>query len=285
VSRPPEQLAGIRPRHSWGQNFLIDAEIRSRIVDCARIEADDVVLEIGAGPGVLTPLLCQRAARVIAVEIDPRLAARLRAQAPGAEVLIQDVLELDLSQLFPEGGEIVVGNIPYYLTGFLVRRLLDQKPGPRRLCLLVQREVARRWCGLDGWSLSTLAVQLQARCRIEFEVPPSAFWPVPQVDSALVVMDVLQAPAIELVDPQVLLRRAEAIFQHRRKQLRGALARALGLSAEETTAILERSELDPSRRAESLSLAEWGRLDHQIGARLKSSEADPPAVARPARRA
>src|SRR5579885_1745977 len=124
-----------RPR--LGQHFLVDPDLRRRVVEAA-------------GTGVLTVDLVRRARRVVAVEIDPGLATRLRAAVPGAEVVNDDVLRLDLARWFPDGGEGVVGNIPYYLTGALIRRLLGSEPRPRRLSLVVQREVARRWCGLDG---------------------------------------------------------------------------------------------------------------------------------------
>src|SRR5579884_963841 len=131
-----------RPR--LGQHFLVDPALRRQVVEAAGIGPEDEVLEIGAGPGVLTGELVRRARRVVAVEIDPRLARRLRAAVPEAEVVNDDVLRLDLARWFPAGGEVVVGNIPYYLTGALIRSLLDTAPRPRRLSLVVQREVARR---------------------------------------------------------------------------------------------------------------------------------------------
>jgi 16S rRNA (adenine1518-N6/adenine1519-N6)-dimethyltransferase len=247
-----------RPR--LGQHFLVDPVLRQRVVEAAGIEPEDEVLEVGAGPGVLTGDLVRRARRVVAVEIDRQLAARLRAAVPEAEVINDDVLRLDLARWFPSGGEVVVGNIPYYVTGALIRRLLDTVPRPRRLSLVVQREVARRWCGLDGWSLSTLVVQVFTRPKIELELPPSAFAPPPSVISALVVMDVRPQPAVEVVDLDAFFRFAEAIFRFRRKQLRAALARVLALPTAGAEAMLQRAGIDPERRAETLTLVEWERL-------------------------
>jgi 16S rRNA (adenine1518-N6/adenine1519-N6)-dimethyltransferase len=227
------------------------------VVEAAGVGPDDEVLEIGAGPGTLTADLVRLARRVVAVEVDRRLLPRLRAAAPGAEIVHEDVLRVDPAVLFPAGGEIVVGNIPYYLTGALVPHLLEREPRPRRLSLVVQREVARRWCGLDGWSLATVAVQTFTEPRIAFELPPEAFEPPPKVTSALAVLDVRPAPAVHVPDLDAFFRFAEAVFQFRRKQLRAALARVTGRGGEEVAALLAGLGIDPSRRAETLTLPEW----------------------------
>jgi 16S rRNA (adenine1518-N6/adenine1519-N6)-dimethyltransferase len=225
------------------------------VVAAARIEPDDEVLEIGAGPGTLTGRLVQLAQRVVAVELDRRLLPRLRAAAPAAEILNQDVLKIDLAVLFPRGGEVVVGNIPYYLSGALLPRLLEPEPRPKRVSLVVQREVARRWCGLEGWSLGTVVVQTFSDPRLELELPPEAFEPPPRVRSALVVMEVRQRPAVEVPDLGAFFRFVEAVFQFRRKQLGGALARVTGSAGAGTR--LRDLGIDPSRRAETLDLPEW----------------------------
>lgn len=215
------------------------------------------MLEIGPGPGTLTAELVRLARRVVAVELDARMLPRLRALRPSPELLHADILRVDPAALFPRGGEIVVGNIPYYLTGALVPHLLGREPRPRRLSLVVQREVARRWCGLDGWSLATVAVQAFSEPRIAFELPPEAFDPPPKVTSALAVLEVRPAPAVAVPDLDAFFRFVEAVFQFRRKQLRPALARAAGIPAEEVAARLGELGIDATRRAETLTLAEW----------------------------
>ena len=253
----PADGRGLKPRRRLGQHFLADAALRERVVAEAGVGPGDEVLEIGAGPGTLTADLVRLARRVVAVELDARLLPRLRAAAPGAEILHRDVMQVDPAALFPAGGEIVVGNIPYYLTGALVPHLLGREPRPRRLSLVVQREVARRWCGLDGWSLSTVSVQTYSEPRIAFELPPEAFDPPPRVTSALAVLEVRPEPAVHVPDLEAFFRFVEAVFQFRRKQLRAALARVERIAGEEAAARLDAIGIDPSRRAETLTLAEW----------------------------
>jgi 16S rRNA (adenine1518-N6/adenine1519-N6)-dimethyltransferase len=217
------------------------------------------VLEIGAGPGTLTSELVRLTSRVVAVELDRRLLPALRAAAPGAEIVNEDVLKVDPAVLFPQGGEIVVGNVPYYLTGALVPHLLGREPRPRRLSLVVQREVARRWCGIGGWSLATVAVQTFTQPRIEFELPPEAFRPPPRVTSALVVLEVRPRPAMEVADLDAFFRFVESVFQFRRKQLRAAVARVAGIPGDAAAARLQEIGIEPTRRAETLRLPEWER--------------------------
>jgi 16S rRNA (adenine1518-N6/adenine1519-N6)-dimethyltransferase len=249
-----------------GQNFLVDPELRERVIAAAGLEPDDEVLEIGAGPGTLTSELARRARRVVAVELDRRLLPALRRAAPAAEVVNADILRVEPAEHFPEGGEVVVGNIPYYLTGALVPHLLGKPPRPKRLSLVVQREVALRWCGLDGWSLATVSVQTFSQPRIEFELPPEAFDPPPRVTSALAVLEVRPQPAVQVPDLSAFFRFVEAVFQFRRKQLRTSLARASEKSPQAVERLLGELAIDPTRRAETLSLPEWERVFRVLAA-------------------
>jgi 16S rRNA (adenine1518-N6/adenine1519-N6)-dimethyltransferase len=249
-----------KPLKRLGQNFLVDPGLRDRVVAAAGIGREDEVLEVGAGPGTLTSELTRLARRVVAVELDERQLPALRRAAPGAEIVQADVLRLDVPGLFPAGGEVVVGNIPYYLTGALIRKLLDHPPRPRRLSLVVQREVAQRWCGIGGWSLATVVVQTLAEPRIELELPPEAFDPPPKVHSALVVMDVRREPAVAVSDLDAFFRFVESLFQFRRKQLAASLGRVTGLSRVDVEERMRGLGIEPERRAETLFLTEWDTL-------------------------
>jgi 16S rRNA (adenine1518-N6/adenine1519-N6)-dimethyltransferase len=244
-----------RPSHRLGQNFLVDPQLRDRVAAEALAGGDETVLEVGAGPGTLTVALAERAKKVIALEIDRRLIGVLRevtAGNPAVEVLEGDMLKLTLPTV-----AVVAGNIPYYLTGALLPRLLERPDPPRQVSLVVQKEVAERWVQAGDWSLATLAVQVFAVPELRFTLPREAFWPVPGVDSALVTLAVRERPAVDVPDMSAFFAFAERIFQFRRKQLGGTLARLAGPGAGE---LLGRVGIDRQRRPQTLSLAEWETL-------------------------
>jgi 16S rRNA (adenine1518-N6/adenine1519-N6)-dimethyltransferase len=248
---------------------LIDPAIRDRIVDAAGVTADDEVLEVGAGAGTLTIALAERCRRLVAVELDDRLIAALSEVVAGhdnVEIVAADILKFDLQAAFPNGGELVAGNIPYSLTGALIRKLLDPPaPRPRRLSLVVQKEVAERWTAPGGASLSTVAVQVYADARVAFNIPADAFNPSPRVDSALVLLDVREKPAIEVADMNAFFRFVEAAFQLRRKQLGGVMGRIAGIGSEAAALRLRGAGIDPERRPQTLRLHEWAVLYREFG--------------------
>lgn len=262
----PEQLARLLRKHrielkrSLGQNFLVDSDLRDRLAEAAAVTDEDEVLEVGAGVGTLTTALADRCRRVIAVELDSRLIPALGEVLAGrdnVEIVATDILRFDIAGRFPHGGQIVAGNIPYNLTGALMRKLLDRPPRPRRLSLVVQREVAERWTAAGGASLATVAVQVFAEPRMVFTLPASAFSPAPRVDSALVELDVRDQPAIVVDDMDAFFGLVEAVFQYRRKQLGGALGRISGTGSTDASARLRVAGIDPARRPQTLSLEEW----------------------------
>jgi 16S rRNA (adenine1518-N6/adenine1519-N6)-dimethyltransferase len=237
-------------KHRFGQNFLINAALRDAIAQAADATRDDTVVEVGAGVGTLTIALAANAQRVVAVELDRDLIPALREvvrELDNVEVVQGDILRLDVS------GDIVAGNIPYNLTGALIENLLDKPPRPRRLSLVVQKEVANRWTASTAASLATVAVQVFAEARMLFTIPASAFEPSPRVDSALVVLDVRPQPAVVVDDYRAFFRFVEAVFQFRRKQLGGTLRR-LGYRE------LPELRIDLTRRPETLDLKEWETL-------------------------
>ncbi len=248
---------GITLKHRLGQNFLVDPVLRDAIADAAGREE---VLEVGAGVGTLTIALAARCPRVVAVEFDRDLMPALREVTGGlanVEIHQADILRFDVAASFPQGGEVVAGNIPYNLTGALIPKLLDRPPRPRRLSLVVQKEVAERWTATTAASLATIAVQVFAEARTLMTIPASAFTPPPKVDSALVSLDVRQQPAVEVTDINAFLRFVEAVFQFRRKQLGGTVARIAGVSSAEAAKGLAGIGVAASARPQTLSLPEW----------------------------
>ena len=250
-------------QHRLGQNFLIDPVLRDAIADAAVTDGGDEILEVGAGVGTLTIALATRARRVVAVEFDRALIPALREVVAGhdeVEVVQADILRYDVARAFPEGGEVAAGNIPYNLTGALIRKLLDRAPRPRRLSLVVQKEVGERWAATTSASLGTVAVQLFAEPRVVMTVPASSFTPAPKVDSALVILEVRDKPAVDVADTDRFLRFVEDVFQFRRKQVGGTLARIGGISGAESAARLSELGIDAARRPQTLTLPEWEAL-------------------------
>jgi 16S rRNA (adenine1518-N6/adenine1519-N6)-dimethyltransferase len=250
-------------KHSLGQNFLTDPALRDQVAEQAGLSPNDEVLEVGAGVGTLTVALAPRCRRVVAVELDGRLIPALRESLAGienVEVVRTDILRFNVRSAFPDGHEIVVGNIPYNLTGALIRKLLDDPPRPRRLSLVVQKEVAERWTASSGASLATVAVQVFAEARLLFTIPAAAFTPAPRVDSALVRLDVRERPAVDVDDLPAFFRFVEGVFQGRRKQLGGTLGRISGLGSTAAGSRLRGVGIDPERRPQTLGLAEWEAL-------------------------
>jgi 16S rRNA (adenine1518-N6/adenine1519-N6)-dimethyltransferase len=249
-------------KHRLGQNFLVDPALRDAIAGAACATHDEV-LEVGAGAGTLTVGLAARCPRVVAVEFDRALIPALREVVAGlanVEVVQADILRFDVAGAFPVGGEVVAGNIPYNLTGALVRKLLDRAPRPRRIAVVVQKEVARRWTASTSESLGTVAVQTYSVPRVVMAIPASAFTPAPKVDSALVVLQVRERPAVAVDDHERFFRFVEAVFQFRRKQLGGTLARIVGVSGAEASERLGELGIEPAARPQTLSLREWEAL-------------------------
>jgi len=254
-----------------GQNFLVDPKLRDLIAEAAAIDANDEVLEVGAGVGTLTLALAPRCRRLVAVELDRNLMPALRDVIAGlgnVELVQADILRFDVAGTFPSGGEVVAGNIPYNLTGALIPKLLDQLPRPRRLSLVVQKEVAERWTATTATSLATVAVQVFALPRIVMTIPASSFTPVPKVDSCLVILEVRDKPAVQVDDLNRFFRFVEAVFQFRRKQLGGTVARIAEVSGREAGQRLGELGVDPTRRPQTLLLPEWEALYVAFNPRL-----------------
>ena len=255
---------GLRPDKSLGQNFLLDESALKRVLEAAQVSGQDTVLEIGAGLGSLTCYLAGQAQRVVAVELDANLLPPLRqVLSPYTNVTLihGDILALDPAQLLLEAGYLVVANIPYYITSALIRHLLEARLLPRRLVLTVQKEVAQRICASPGdLSLLALSVQVYGLPQIVDTIPAGAFYPPPNVDSAIIRVELYPMPRIPPQLLEAFFRLSKAGFSQKRKTLRNALAGGLGWSTAQSGALLQCAQIDPFRRAESLSMDEWHRL-------------------------
>lgn len=251
----------LSPRKSLGQNFLLDPIALEKVVDCADIAAEDEVLEIGAGLGSLTRFLAASARRVVAVEIDRHLTPILTDvldSLTNVQIIQGDILELDPASLMGQDGYLVIANIPYYITSAIIRHLLEARVKPQRLVLTIQKEVANRICAQpDDMSLLALSVQVFGRPVVAAHIAAGAFYPPPKVDSAVIRVDLFPEPVIPTADLDTFFRLARAGFGQKRKMLRKSLAAGLSLPTGEIEDLLTRCQIDPTRRAETLSLQEW----------------------------
>jgi len=264
--------AGLRPRKRWGQHFLCDAAVARRIVDTAEIGPDVAVLEIGPGLGALTDELARRAARLLLVEIDRVLAARLAERFAGdarVRVVTGDVLELPLEDILGTTPVTVVANLPYNVASPVLFRLLELRARVPRAVLMLQLEMAERLTAHPGskiYGASSVMVQAFAEVRIAFRVSRRSFLPPPEVDSAVVDVRWSPAPRADIGDPELFRAVVRAAFGQRRKMLRNALrplveARGAAASPE---AVLRGAGIDPAARAETLDLAAFARLTRAL---------------------
>lgn len=252
------------PRKRLGQHFLVDENALERIVAAAELGPDEAVLEVGAGLGTLTRALAAAAGSVVAVEVDPRLVAVLKAELGelrNVRIVEGDILLLDPSTLMEGQPYKVVANLPYGITAAVLRHLLEAKAPPGRMVVTVQREVAERMVAREGrMSLLAVSVQFYGEPEILFRLKPGAFYPRPEVESAVVRIDRHGRPPVPMAEREAFFRIVRAGFSQPRKQLRNSLAAGLALSPQEAAEALRQAEIDPHLRAERLSLEDWARL-------------------------
>lgn len=255
---------GLRAHKGLGQNFLHDPLALERIVEAAEIQPSDHILEIGPGLGSLTRYLAASAKEVVAVELDGNLLPPLTAilsPYDNVRIIQGDILKLSPGELIHESNYIVVANIPYYITSAVIRHLLESDKKPRRVVLTVQREVAQRICAKPGdMSLLALSVQVYGEPRIAARIPAGAFFPAPKVDSAVLSVDIYPSPLIQTEHLDTFFKLIKAGFSQKRKTLRNALSSGLHISPIEASGLLTRANIDPQRRAETLSIEEWENL-------------------------
>ncbi|HKC61019.1 MAG TPA: 16S rRNA (adenine(1518)-N(6)/adenine(1519)-N(6))-dimethyltransferase RsmA [Myxococcales bacterium] len=264
TQRPSELLRrhGLRPKKEWGQNFLGDPRILGELAALAEVRPGETVVELGAGLGHLTRALAATGARVVAVERDRDLAPILRAELPQVEVVEADAKSFDLAAAARGERIVVCGNLPYHLSSPILFHLLDQRAALRRAVLLLQREVAERVAAPPGgrdYGVLSVLVQHVADARIGLRVDRRAFTPPPEVESSALVLDFLPRPRAEVRDERRFRALVKAAFAQRRKTLSNAL-KAIPPARE----ALERAGIDPRRRGETLSVAEFAAVEREM---------------------
>jgi 16S rRNA (adenine1518-N6/adenine1519-N6)-dimethyltransferase len=253
----------LKVRKGLGQHFLVDGEVLSLIVATADLKSDDIVVEVGPGLGILTRELAQKAGGVVAIELDDNLAALLKktlAAYQNVTIINGDVLKIEPKEIIKGWDYKVVANLPYYITSPVLRHFLEASAKPRTMVVMVQKEVARAIAARPGdMSLLSVSVQFYGEPKIITIVPPDSFYPAPEVSSAIVRIGVYSKPKVD-VDEKGFFDTVRAGFAAPRKQLANSLAKGLGREKAEVLPFLQKASIDPSRRAETLSIEEWASL-------------------------
>lgn len=279
-SRTKEILAkhGFTFKKSLGQNFLTEPNILRKIVATAAIDDQTNVIEVGPGIGALTEQLAKHARQVLAFEIDDRLIPVLQdtlAPYSNIQVIHQDVLQADLSTMIREAFTDerpikVVANLPYYITTPIMMHFLESQAPIQEMVVMMQKEVADRISAVPGtkaYGSLSIAVQYYMEAELAFIVPKTVFVPQPNVDSAILKLTRRATPAVEVTDEKEFFKLTKAAFQLRRKTLWNNLQNSYGKdekTKEWLKASLAASEIDPTRRGETLSLAEFARLSNEM---------------------
>ncbi|MFC2046673.1 16S rRNA (adenine(1518)-N(6)/adenine(1519)-N(6))-dimethyltransferase RsmA [Chloroflexota bacterium] len=266
----------LKARKGLGQHFLIDGEVLKLITAAARLTPTDVIMEIGPGLGVLTRELARQAGWVAAIELDNKLAALLKktlVSFDNVAIINKNILDIDPTTLlsehrarFPSAIDTpvsykVVANLPYYITSPVLRHFLEASVKPQLMVVMVQKEVAEAITAEPGqMSVLSISIQFYGKPRIINHVPARCFYPVPEVESAILQVDVFPQPAVAVTDVSRFFKLVRAGFTASRKQIGNSLAQGLGLPKAEVLALLSSAKIVPQRRAETLTLQEWSQL-------------------------
>jgi 16S rRNA (adenine1518-N6/adenine1519-N6)-dimethyltransferase len=274
---------GLRPKKSWGQNFLEDPGVCARIARASDASAEDVVVEIGAGTGALTRALVAVAGRVVAIERDPELVALLRAELgsePRIEIVARDAMDFDFAAAAPGRPLVVAGNLPYQITSPLLFKIIAAAVGGTRIrrgVFMVQRELAERMVAKPGgkdYGRLSVMVQQAAEVRLQFNVGSGAFYPRPAVTSTVFTLEPRAQPLAPVRDTALFAAVVRAGFGGRRKMLRRSLGDMFGPAVE---GALAASGIAGTRRAEELSVKELAA----VADALAIAGAKPPAAGEP----
>lgn len=250
----------LMPAKTLGQNFLVDQSVLDKILAAADLKSSDTVVEIGAGLGVLTRELAQRAEKVTALEFDQNIFPALRKNMIGYENI--ELKNLDVRKFVPpEGKYKLVANIPYYLTSPILRQFyVETSNRPELTVLLIQKEVAEKICSRDKLSVLALQVQIFGEPQIISKVAPDSFLPPPKVESAILKITLNPESAVPEVDLADFFKLVHAGFRAPRKKIRGSLAAAWPIPKEQIDKILAATEINQDKRPEDLTIQEWQKI-------------------------
>lgn len=263
---------GFRPNKRLGQNFLVDKNIREKILSSLDIPKGRTVVEIGPGFGMMTFDLAERCAHLVAVEKDPKLCEIMTPafkEKDNIELICQDILESDLSS-FAKGGKVVVyGNVPYYITTPIVEKMIAERRYVRSLYMVIQEELADRLVASPGskiYGSISCFVQYYTHAKKLFRITKGCFSPRPKVNSSLLHLEFLESPSVKVEDEELMFKVIRKAFSQRRKKVINSLSSGgfLDLDKEKLTEVLLSCGVDPLRRAESLSLADYAAISDKI---------------------
>ncbi len=262
---------------SLGQNFLINPSVCPKMAEQSGAKKGVGVIEVGPGIGVLTCQLAERADRVVAIELDKRLLPVLDetlAEYDNIKIINDDILKIDLKKLIEtefSGMEVVVcANLPYYITSPVIMKLLEDKLPINALTVMVQKEAAQRICAEVGSRQSgavTVAVNYYAKPQILFGVSAGSFMPAPKVDSAVIRLDILKEPCVQVEDEELFFKVVKAAFSQRRKTLPNSLSAGLQISKLVVTNALNRANVPVNYRAEQLTMEQLAKISNAIGSK------------------
>lgn len=259
------RIYDIKPARSKGQNFLVRSSVYEKIVESADIKKDDIVLEVGPGLGFLTNLLSKKAKKVIAVELDDKLAAVLKTgldlqEIENVEVINKNILDISPSSFLPAKSSYkIVANLPYNITSVFLRKFLSTKSGLDSMVLMLQKEVAERITAKPGdMSLLAVSIQFYAEPEIIQIVPQDDFWPRPEVGSAVIKIKINSSTKEKIkVDEKNFFRLVKIGFSAKRKMLKNNLANGYHIDQEEAEERLKKAGFSQKVRAQELSVADW----------------------------
>jgi len=261
---------GLWAKKSLGQNFLVDKEVLDKIIEAAELSKNDTVLEIGPGAGALTEELVNNAGKVIAIEKDERLAGALELRIKNSElsdnieIVVGDALDFDTKKPMPNAYKLVA-NIPYYITSKILEKYLSAENKPEMIVLLVQKEVAERICAKPGnLSLLAISVQYYGEPEIVDIVPKESFFPVPEVDSAIIKIRIKNKELRIKQDEKEFFKVVKAGFRARRKTLFNNLKSGISLNSGQIEGLLDKMNISRNARAQELTIKQWSGLVREI---------------------